>query len=316
MDDVVQKQRESSLGYHFIHLYQDCPRKWYLKYILGIMPKRVGKALIFGKAWHSMAELFYSGAGEQVLLDHFERQLRASHDEYKKEEEFQADLLRFPTMLHLWFEKMSERLEEYEVLMTERELRPHLGDSLGTMTIRPDAVLRHKSTRRVYVAEHKTTSYSLQGMISSVETEDQITAYCWGLTKACPELKADFGGVLLDVTYQKGRVTDFAQEVLFRNRFALEDFELSMIGLFNEVTSKVAALRKNPALPPPLLFPRNGSCCSRWPCEYEAICRNRVRSDDPMGADFELDPLANMDELLDSQKLPRDLPSQVVEQAK
>jgi len=298
MDDIVQKQRESALGYHFINLYQDCPRKWYLKYILGIMPKKIGKALIFGKAWHKMAELFYTGKTNAAMLTELMQfYLRESYDEYKKEEDFQADMRRCASLVELWYTKMSERIGEFDILMTERELRPALGGGLFRMTIRPDAVLQHKDTKRVYIAEHKTTSYSLNGMVSSVEAEDQVSAYSWGLLQAHPEFEAVFGGVLLDVIYQKGKVTDFTQEVLYRNRFAREDFELSMIGLFNEVTSKVAALQRA-NLPPPILFPRNGSCCSRWPCEYEAICRNRVRPDDPLGSDFEHDPLANMNELL------------------
>lgn len=289
MQDLQETRRESSRGFHFINTYQSCPRKWYLRYPCGLLPKYTGKALIFGKAWHNGLEQVYLGKGYDAGLATLKQELLDMQGEYQNQSDFESDYTRADILYEAWYSEVGQKLlDEYTVLHVEEELYPSVG-GLFTMTIRPDAVIKRKSTGEIFIVEHKTTAYSIANMVSNVNTQDQITAYIWGLLQTKPEYKLNFTGVLLDVAFLQMRNgvpartgAQVSQTILYRNETALGEFELNMLGLFNELGQKVKMLSSCPPKSSDFLmlqaqmFPRNGTSCSLFGCEYEDICRSRI----------------------------------------
>jgi len=289
--------RESSLGYHMINTFQSCPRKWFLKYICGILPAKVNKALLFGKAWHEGMEVFYKGDLADNAYLKILSSLEANKDNFKSLEDYQSSVERVPILFKAWYDTVGVKLhDEYLVLEVEEELRPKLGDAF-TMTIRPDAVVKHRASGTILIPEHKTTGYSLNSQFETVTRGDQATAYCWGLKKFRSEYALNFGGVLLDVCYNRGKVTDVQSMTITRNNQALTEFELSMLGVFLDLAQRIRALEVRPEIMP-MLFPRNGSACSSFGCEYEGICRNHITPSVTLGGEFIIDPWKGREQLL------------------
>lgn len=299
MSDGTLKEitRESSLGFHMINTFQNCPRKWYIKYICGILPSKTAKALIFGKAWHEGMEVFYkSGTADEAYLKVLS-EIESEKENFKSPDEFSEQIRRVPLLFKKWHELIGCKLhDEYAVLDVEKELKPKLGDAF-TMTIRPDAIVKHRESGTVFIPEHKTTGYSLTSQMETVTRGDQATAYCWGFTKLNPDLARNFGGVLLDVCYNRASVTDVKQFSIVRGRTSLIEFELSILGVFLDLSNRIRGLEAHPELLP-MLFPRNGSACSSFGCEYEDICRNKITPGMVLGSTFIIDEWKGKEQLL------------------
>lgn len=285
----ITERRESNRGYHFINTYQSCPRKWYLHYPCGLSPKYVGKALTFGKAWHEGLAQVYLGKTAEEAFQVIEQELTNAQQDYQNQSDFESDMTRAGPLFEAWYTEIGSRIhDEFQVLHVEEEFLPKVA-GMYTMTIRPDAIIKRKATGEIFIVEHKTTSYSIANMVASVDAQDQITAYIWGLLSAHPEYQLNFTGVLLDVAFLAMRDgkpaktgAQVSQTLLFRNNAALGEFELNMLGLFTELGQKVRALQAQPIDSPDFLilaaqmFPRNGNTCSLFGCEYADICRSKV----------------------------------------
>jgi len=303
-ETVVEVVRESALGHHMLNTFQNCPRRWYVKYICSILPQKLGKALIFGKAWHEGMEVFYRGDPEsdqnalaELAYNKIVQSLLDNKKNFKAQEELDEMLVKAPLLFKTWFKVIGANLHtEYKVLAVEEELRPKLGGAF-TMTIRPDAVVKHRASGAIMIPEHKTTSYSINSQLDTVTRGDQATAYIWGLLKVKPELAMNFQGVLLDVCYNRGMVVDVKQTTIIRAKRNLAEFELNILGIFLDLANRIRALETKPEMLA-CLFPRNGSSCSMFGCEYESICRNHVTPDMVLGSEFMIDKWKGKEQLL------------------
>ena len=300
---AASKQRESQTGYHWINTFQGCPRKWHIKYNLGLLPTKLGKALIFGKAWHEGMDKFYNGADYATSLATIYAELDEAKLQFHTLDEYNEVRLKAEPMFKAWYEAIGLKLhDEYEVLFVEEQFEPKIAD-IYTMTIRPDAVVRRRSTGEILIPEHKTTGYSEQSMVENVDRGDQATAYTWGLLAVHPEFKENFAGVLLDVAYArmyKGAVsgTPTAKQItITRSRYDLAAFELSMLGLFRDIASRIKKYEARPELDA-LYYPRNGSSCSEFTCEYHSLCRQHLDSRTVLGAAYKVDPWSGRERLL------------------
>lgn len=300
---LPEVRRESSRGFHFINTYQSCPRKWYLRYPCGVLPKKVGKALIFGKAWHNALEIAYRGGSFEEAHTKLLAELHTSREEYARSDDAESDLRRADVLLRAWWDTLGTRLHtDYQILHVEEQMEPKVMDRFS-MTIRLDAVIRRKEDGLIFIAEHKSTASSIQNMIDSVDRQDQATAYSWGLLSCKPEYRMNFGGVLLDVAFLSMRNgmpastgASVQTAVIYRNDAQLGAFELAMYGLFMEVGQKIRAvqeLSQNPIARDVLaaqLFPRNGYACSLFGCDYEDVCRGRTTPQQDLPVQYTYEP--------------------------
>lgn len=280
---VANDHHESTAGWHFLNTYQNCRWRWYLKYIKGYEPQFTGKALLFGSAMHEVGEAFYLNPG--MTRDEFTRLgsmlVASKKGQYEKDEDFEADLARMPIMAGAWYDKWAlSDMENYDILEVEQE---HVIDLPGgyKMTVRPDTVVRHKSTGLVNALERKTTASSVGGMTKSVSCQSQVDVQTIALTS---KYGKDFAGVVPDIIYRRAQGPCQCERppAVMRSARELAESKLNFAGLFKEITQKSLAI-KDPSVPPELLFDRNGAWCAQFGCEYLGICRQRLNDKVPVG---------------------------------
>lgn len=273
---VGERRRESPSGFHFYSTYRNCPRSWYLKYVLGLRPQFTPTPLLFGGAIHEAISVFYqNNLNLPMAVREFREQMQDRRPEYQDLEKFTDDFNRGQPLLEKWASRWEAHDQDvYKVLEVEHEHQVALGpDNEFTFTVRPDRVLKSKKTGVVYVCETKTTSWSLQRMFASTEKSDQVTSYIWAVRKTHPDWNVE--SCIIDVLYNKGKVFDADRPGLaIRSKGDLAVFELGLYGTITELTQKYLSLSRYPW---PLLFPCNRTHCSLFGCEYDSICSTNVQ---------------------------------------
>lgn len=276
MAEARSQGGSSLVGHHFISSYQDCPRRWYLQFEQRIVPRYVGKALTFGIAWHKAIEVFYSaqelGTAIQAGLEVIEDAI--ANQRYEYSEDADVDHERFRPMFEHWVSAIGRpTLATHDVLSVEETLEIELANGFR-FTGRLDEVMQERDTGAIWIQEHKSTSFSLGGMERTVALGDQVPGYILLWRRNYPDKASLLLGCKLDVTYARGRSLEAQQSRLAYSEDDLARLELNLNGLLSEMSQKLSASREG--VTDALLFPRNGSACSRFKCPYESICRQFV----------------------------------------
>jgi len=282
--DKVQapkKRQESSSGFHYINLYQCCPRKFYLRYVKGWRPKFTPAPLIQGSAFHEGKATWYQKKSEKKAIEMAIGIVEESKKELDSETIYQEITFRIPHLLHYWIDRFGKSdLVEYKVVAVEKQLVVPIGHTPYVMTIRPDTILQNKANGLKYIMETKTSGFSHRVTTDAVVYGDQATAYIYGVKKM---LFPDIYGVIPDIAYWNSRSRDLSNmqflrpEIVLRDEYALEQFEMGMGQAFTEVNQKIEALKHGYA--PEVLFPRNSYYCLSYskPCQYAMVCHRNVK---------------------------------------
>ena len=290
--EVQEARRESPSGYHFYCLYHQCPFKWALKYVYGLLPVFTSVPLIKGGIVHDATEVYFTNNWD----------IKAATDSIKegfaeRTPEF-ADKSLIPDlrndailMLKEWDNQFGYEKDLYKVVEVEKEHTFKIGPNKDFIfTVRMDRVMVSKETRFLEVRDTKTTGYSIGKSFQGADQEDQMTAYLWAAEKLWPKVVTKM--VYLDILYKRGKVVKTERcGPIYRDKWDLGRFELELYGLINEVSQKYLALE---SLPLPVLFPRCGLVCSVFDCEYKDICRTPLKLGKKV-IGFKHDPWVNLE---------------------
>jgi len=285
-DKVERTSGSSACGHSFVSAYQDCPRRWYLKFELGIATKYTPKQLTYGLAWHKAIETFHGGdTGFNSLKVGLEIIEQANqNDQYEYQEDYIADSQRFAPMFSSWVQQIGNQVrEKYSVLSLEETISVELPNGF-VFTGRLDELLQNRESGAVYIAEHKSTAFSLTEMERSVFVGDQVPGYMALVRASRPDLAERLSGCLLDVTYQRGSKVEARLSTLYYDEQDTARLLLNINGILAELSQKIEAVRNG--VTDALLFPRNGAACSRFRCPYESICRGFVDADTAIPANL------------------------------
>jgi hypothetical protein len=296
---MIEEKRESTSGYHYYESYLDCPYRWYLKYFIGLKPKALKKALFFGSLLHESLEAFWKSdrdiekAKERFLDFYTENVSKLSENESYEANDMKLRGERFLELFPDFVEKEYPR-EKFTLLEVEESHLLDLYNKDGIQiqhSIRPDLVLLEKESQTAFVLDYKTTSFSKQSAFKAFASGDQATGYLWGLSKVYPDIKLFLAKPI--IFYSKGNVVEIADlGEIRRTSYDLQRYQMNMLGLIMEISSKVDSLSVYPS---ELLFPRHGAFCGMFGCEYEDICRLKINSKDDIPLGFDCDPWVDTD---------------------
>lgn len=265
--------REGLGGGHFYDLFRSCPRKWFFKYVLGLKERNTGKALIYGSAVHEAFSEFYKDWNKDTLIQCALERLEESRDKYFKLMDYQRDKNRAVDSLTMWYSQFGQYdRETFDILENEEEHVGTLANGLE-FRIRPDRVMREKSTGNVYIFDTKTTGVGVEKMFEKTEKSDQPTCY----TKFIKPLYGDqFSGWITDCLYSRQSVhrCDRSLPVVVDDD-RLNTWELGLMSDIEDLTNRYW-LYKNGQLPSTYLFPPRKGACSVWGCPYSDICDKNI----------------------------------------
>lgn len=272
-------KRESRKGYHFYSTYLDCPRKWFIKYGLRLLPETTKRALIFGSALHTGLETLYLADDLSVAKADITGYLTEHQLDYTSMEAFQEDLARGPKMLESYFrDVLPEEKEHYRLIGLEVPFEIPVGPEEidYSITVRVDKLLENKAGE-IVIGDYKTTGWGVPRAIQSFECSDQLTAYVFAVDKVYPQ--RCIGG-FVDVLYSRSSVFKSQRsEFIYRTKRELATFEQGFLSIMMEVTNKMRAFESG-EYPDEFLFPRHGAFCGLFGCEYQDICRTKVKPGD------------------------------------
>lgn len=271
--NIVKARRTASeSGYHYINLFQNCKRKFYIRHVLRYVPQETAGPLVFGGAFHEAKAVFYETKSGKKAEETLVRELK------KREKEIDHGLFeqytwRGPVMLGAWISRFGmQDVQNFKVLHVEEELRPRLPNGFE-MTMRPDCILQNRSGT-VYIMETKTSFSNPNIVLEGVVIGDQSTAYIYGVKKVYgihAQMIPDIVGWSLS-SMDTGKIACFRGEIVERTEKDLEEFEAGVQSELLDISTRVAGIKKYGV---PALFPRNTQFCMSYNrrCEYADICR-------------------------------------------
>jgi hypothetical protein len=291
----METVRESSAGTHFYFLYRNNPHEWYLKYILGLIPKFTKPPFVLGKAIHAHNEEWWKERDEKKAFSEGMEVIEKDKRRLETQEDVNKITESYPPMVKEWISSWidSEHGEKFTFVEAENPYEVKFGpDESLTFTFRPDLVIENKETGYKYITDYKHTGYSPKKFYQIAERSDQITAYLWALSKAHPEWRIEGG--YIDGIYRRGKSVSADHYFCYRTEGYKKVFELGLVGTILEVSQKVKALSKYPW---PLLFPPNWSFVEIYGSEYEQLLGKNIGKDEiPPG--YEKDPTLDLEETL------------------
>jgi len=267
-------------GFHFYDLYEKCRRKFFIMYVKGIESAYAKIPLELGSAFHYGKEVFYNEKSKEKALEACIEKIKEHRDFYYDEESYAKVLNRTPIMLESWIDTYGfSDLETYDIFAVEEYIEAVLPGTGNVMSMRLDAILQHKKSKATYIMETKTTQSSMDNMKISVRLGDQATVYTYGFKQRFPNMH--LVGVVPDITFwSKNTVNPKLikhwrgfQDIVYRSRRDLEEWELGMNSTISEISQKVEAY--NNGMSEFVLFRRNTYWCNAYyrPCEFASICR-------------------------------------------
>jgi len=297
MKQTNKIRRESHSGFHFFNLFQNCPRKFFIKYILRITTETTGSPLIFGAAFHEGKAVWYETGNKNKALSTAQFEVDDRKSEYEKYEEYERDSKKISILLDRWIEKFGRQdLKVFKFEAVEKQVEVEIPHTSGfKMTIRPDAIVTNTDGES-FVLETKTSGFSPYVADKGVYYGDQATSYLYGAKKSYPNLNIQ--GVLPDIaywnkkTFNEENITFMRGDLIYRNNRNLEEFALGVANVVTTISQSAKAYFDGKA-PAAMLFPRNTSWCLSFsrPCEYADICRTNLETlrDDELPVSFKRD---------------------------
>lgn len=269
----AHSMREGLGGGHFYDTFRSCPRKWFLKYVLGFKERTFAKALNYGSAVHEAFSEFYKDWNKDTLISVTLERIDEARDKYFKLTDYQKDRNRAVDSLSKWYSRFGESdRETFEVVENEEEHVTALSNGVE-YRIRPDRLLREKATNKVFIFDTKTTGVGLDRMFKKTAESDQPTGY----TKIIKPIYGDnFGGWITDCLYSRQSVHQCersAPVLIDEDRSLL--WEVGLMSDIEDLTTRYE-LYKEGKLPSEYLFPARKGACSVWGCPYSSICNKRL----------------------------------------
>lgn len=296
-----KKVRESPVGYHWMNLYQNCARKFFIKYPMGFTPFYTEPPLTEGAAFHAGKAHFYKHGSADAARKLIERQLRACKNDYQDPKDFDKALYWVPTLFLHWVLDWGELdLQTYDILEVEVQRKATLPNGFY-ITVRPDAVVRRKDNHKIYIMETKTTRYSWLVTEQGVVYGDQATSYIYAVKQAHPSWHLE--GVIPDISYwhksssDPTKINNYRGQVVRRDPEQLRQFGLSTMNVISDISQRVKAVQQG--MDPVAAFPRNTQWCVSYNrlCEYAHICRQDL-APGRVPAGFLRDPWAEKHQVL------------------
>lgn len=281
-----------------LNQYQSCPRSYFFRYLLGLVPSGGNLHLAFGSAWHSALEVLYKEGIRKnkiplafsAFMETFEKMGGTTLPEHPNKNPNMA-----LQALVSYVGTYANDLDGLTLIATETGglLEIPAMDSFGkdhSITYRFDGLFR-RHDGKVVVLEHKTASRGGRTWADSWDHALQIGTY---ITAANQNYCMEGVEALVYVNgtvFLKGK-QDFIRVPQMRSKKQLNLWYYQICDLINRIEADTIALASYVDLPVMACFlPNTCSCTSFGGCPYDLLCQtkmNPINLTDADTADFDV----------------------------
>lgn len=296
MAKYKKQSAASHAGFHFLNLYQCCPRKFYLKFIAGIEDKYMARPLIYGAAFHEAKARWYLTGDKDKAINTGVDYIAGLENKFANEADYTESMMRIVPLIKNWINVYGiDDLRNYKVFAVETELM--LSIDGYEYTGRPDTILQKNKTGEYYCMETKTSGFSKDLTYNAVLLGDQATSYYMLIEQA---YGIKLTGLIVDIAFQAkyaNATPDCSRgPPITRTSNDVENFKRSVVQLAADISSRASAVI-NDKINPFQVFPRNGYYCNSYnkSCEFADICRLNIDSKTKLPSNFKRNKNINLD---------------------
>lgn len=257
-----------------IQSFQDCPRGFFFRYVLGWQQEKSNVHLVFGSAWHEALEYIYNnGIHPDSAAGAYDKFITVYREGFPIEE---GDDSRRPKDPATAIKALANYCQEYqhydsgiEVLFTE---------VAGTVPIREDRVIHGKvdaivrDTDGIWSHEHKTTGRNSAPWRDKWNLIIQVGTYSHLLFSLFPDEQVQ--GVKINGTvFTKSRGADFLRIPVRKTAEDMQQYLWEVNHWFDQLEWNWLELSEcSPNDDVMTAFPKNAQSCSKFGCRYPGLC--------------------------------------------
>ncbi len=193
---------KSILTYSGMRLFQNCRRKYHLRYNEYLVPLKADEILYLGSVWHSVMELWYGGGDRDTRIPAIRSLIDQSFPNHHSDPSQKRDWHLCHAMFEGYIKRYSE--EDFQILAIEQEfsipiINPSTGRSSRTFELRGkvDGLAQMRDTGELFLLEHKSAAQITGDYIERLPSDFQINLYAMALSRF---LKRKISGVIYNVT--------------------------------------------------------------------------------------------------------------------
>ena len=235
---IILNAGQSPFGWHRYQAFMQCPRKYALSYIeeaarVESAPLIKGSLIHLGLAQHyGRMRLSQNGLDSETL----EEPLKAMEIEAKENGELWEEELehcQFVLDMYRKDEGVLEWESDLEILIVEEFFTLKIGEA--PLTLRADLVARIKSENKIFVIDHKTTSYYRKTASEGYRASGQFTGYRLAGESVYGK---DFGGLIFNFLQHGGKAKKkikFMRELMLPANGHLKRFPSAIDYYWNQI---------------------------------------------------------------------------------
>jgi len=256
--------RESPGGLSMLKLYQSCPRKWALKYLVGWRESEAGHvSMEIGSALHDGIEVYLNtrdvAKGQALMFKHVSAELYG----------------RAGKVWDQWISQWPDIFDRYDLLAVEEQYNFILPNGFK-LTLRVDRILRDRETKNIYIVDTKFTGWSLNGTEKTYMYSPQPLLYHVIPYFLEPKWEPNFRGWLTDIVYQRagGAAKGLISSPVLYPKELVQKYLESLEVVTGDIAYSVEETMRDPSMIG-TFFPayKGGSCTSMNSiCPYVEYC--------------------------------------------
>jgi hypothetical protein len=162
-----------------LQTFVDCPRRFYLEYVLGLRQKEKNTALSYGTIWHGALEILYGEGDMEAALTYIEE----NEHEFPFQDPKNRTMERMRSDLLLYAAHWSAVDASQEVLALEKAFDLELPSGLRYCG-RLDQL--RKAPSGLIVLDHKTSTFVDHSYFKRHEMGYQLKGYVWAMNQLVP----------------------------------------------------------------------------------------------------------------------------------
>lgn len=256
-----------------LQLYQECPRMYFYKQLLGWGMEDTSHHLVIGTAWHLAKEyLRLNGHTTQDVSNAFELYMEHYRSEFEPEQDSSVGS-KTPMVINEALTTYAQiySYNEYKTLETEIEFTVLLGEG-RSITGRIDAIIEDERGK-LWIVDDKTTTKESYCWEFEYYLKGQTCAYLFAVQSLFGFDKV--GGLIVEKAFLRTNGPSVKRAIVTKSRPEMHDWYLNTMRWYDFIDDDITAVDNEADLPVMSSFIKRTETCTYYYggiCQYHPLC--------------------------------------------